>query len=192
MHGSITAGSAYLWKYPEELRDRATQVGCAGARRDPERSRGRAEELGGPPLRCYAPGTQEVEIDAGARPGTTTSDAERVRELEAENRELRRANAIPTECVTCFSRPVPAPPIPLVCEYVDSRKEVLRGLCRFCLALTSADVKFAPSTFYAARSRPSSARSRRDEVLKAEIGRVHEDNYCVLGSQEDTRHAGPA
>ncbi len=33
----------------------------------------------------------------------------------------------------------------------------------------------------AARSRPPSARSRRDDALKAEISRVHEKNYCVLG-----------
>lgn len=36
----------------------------------------------------------QAEIDAGDRPGTTTSDAERLAELEKENRELRRANAI--------------------------------------------------------------------------------------------------
>ncbi|WP_147681106.1 transposase [Actinomyces ruminicola] len=37
---------------------------------------------------------KKAEIDAGARPGTTSQDAQRIRELEAENRELRRANAI--------------------------------------------------------------------------------------------------
>ena len=36
----------------------------------------------------------QAEIDAGARPGTTTSDAERLAELEREVKELRRANAI--------------------------------------------------------------------------------------------------
>ncbi|CED92233.1 Hypothetical protein AAM4_2401 [Actinomyces succiniciruminis] len=48
------------------------------------------------PRRC-APGTQEAEIDAGARPGTTTSDAERIRQLEKEVRELRRANGDPAQ-----------------------------------------------------------------------------------------------
>lgn len=33
-------------------------------------------------------------MDQGARPGTTTSDAERIKELDKEVRELRRANAI--------------------------------------------------------------------------------------------------
>jgi transposase len=36
----------------------------------------------------------QAEIDAGDRPGTTTSDAERIAKLEQENRELRRANGI--------------------------------------------------------------------------------------------------
>jgi transposase-like protein len=37
---------------------------------------------------------RQTEIDAGEAPGTTTGDAERIRQLEQENRELRRANEI--------------------------------------------------------------------------------------------------
>jgi transposase len=37
---------------------------------------------------------QRAEIDAGSRPGTTSDDTARLAELERENRELRRANAI--------------------------------------------------------------------------------------------------
>jgi transposase len=36
----------------------------------------------------------QAEIDGGVRPGTTTDDAQRIAELERENRELRRANEI--------------------------------------------------------------------------------------------------
>ena len=36
----------------------------------------------------------QAEIDAGEVPGVTSSEAARIRELEQENRELRRANAI--------------------------------------------------------------------------------------------------
>ena len=50
--------------------------------------------------------------------------------------------------------------------------------------LTSAGVKIAPSTYYAAKTRPPSARSLRDEALKAEISRVHKDNYSVLGARK--------
>ncbi len=34
------------------------------------------------------------EIDSGAKPGTTTEESERIKALERENRELKRANEI--------------------------------------------------------------------------------------------------
>ncbi|WP_323741512.1 transposase, partial [Pseudoclavibacter sp. VKM Ac-2867] len=37
---------------------------------------------------------QRTDIDAGVRPGVTSDDRTRLAELERENRELRRANAI--------------------------------------------------------------------------------------------------
>ena len=37
---------------------------------------------------------QQADVDAGIAPGVTTAEAARVKELEQENRELRRANEI--------------------------------------------------------------------------------------------------
>ena len=37
---------------------------------------------------------RQAETDAGHRPGLTTDERERLRELERENRELKRANEI--------------------------------------------------------------------------------------------------
>jgi transposase len=37
---------------------------------------------------------KQAEIDAGVKPGTTSTEAARVKELEQELKELRRANAI--------------------------------------------------------------------------------------------------
>ena len=37
---------------------------------------------------------KRAEVDAGARPGTTTTEAQRIKDLERENKELRRANDI--------------------------------------------------------------------------------------------------
>jgi transposase len=37
---------------------------------------------------------RQAEVDQGKRAGVTTSEAERVKQLERENRELRRANEI--------------------------------------------------------------------------------------------------
>jgi transposase-like protein len=36
----------------------------------------------------------QADIDEGRKPGTTTTDADRIKELEQENRELKRANSI--------------------------------------------------------------------------------------------------
>ncbi len=37
---------------------------------------------------------KRVEVDTGVRDGVTTAEAQRVKELERENKELRRANEI--------------------------------------------------------------------------------------------------
>ena len=37
---------------------------------------------------------KRTELDAGSRPGTTTAEAQRIKDLERENKELRRANDI--------------------------------------------------------------------------------------------------
>ena len=83
-------------KFPDELRERATRM-AVEARRDPATRPGAlarvAGQLGINPetLRNWV---IQAEIDEGHRPGTTTEDATRLAELERENRELRRANAI--------------------------------------------------------------------------------------------------
>jgi transposase len=38
--------------------------------------------------------TRRAEVDAGKRPGLTTEERERLKQLEGENRELKRANEI--------------------------------------------------------------------------------------------------
>lgn len=83
-------------KYPEELRERAIRM-AVDLRRDPATRQGAlarvAEQLGINPetLRNWV---NQAEVDAGDRPGTTSADAVRIAELERENRELRRSNAI--------------------------------------------------------------------------------------------------
>jgi len=83
-------------KYSDELRERATRM-AVEARRDPGTRVGAtrriADQLGVHPeaLRTWV---KRAEVDAGERPGTSTSDAARIAELERENRELRRANHI--------------------------------------------------------------------------------------------------
>jgi putative transposase len=45
-------------------------------------------------------------------------------------------------------------------------------------------LQVAPSTYYAALSRPASARQVRDRELKVEIARVHQDNFDVYGTEK--------
>jgi transposase len=98
-------------KYPEELRERATRM-AVEARQDPVRSRGAvkriAEQLGVHPeaLRTWV---KRAEIDGGVRPGTTTEDAERLAQLERENRELRRANTILRQASAFFAAELDRP-----------------------------------------------------------------------------------
>ena len=60
--------------------------------------------------------------------------------------------------------------------YIDAYRDRF-GVEPICRAL-----QFAPSTYWSAKRRPASARSVRDEVLKAEIARVHAENFGVYGA----------
>jgi transposase len=53
---------------------------------------------------------RQAEIDQGHRPGTTTSESERLAELEKEVRELRRANAILRSASAFFAAELDRPP----------------------------------------------------------------------------------
>jgi putative transposase len=50
--------------------------------------------------------------------------------------------------------------------------------------LTEYGLGIAPSTYYAALSRPASARELRDEELMREITRVYDENYRVYGARK--------
>lgn len=47
---------------------------------------------------------RRAEIDEGRRPGLSTDERERMRELERENKELRRANEILKAASAFFAR----------------------------------------------------------------------------------------
>ena len=83
-------------KYPNELRERAIRL-TLDARKDPASRSGACSRIGGQlginpeTLRGWV---AQAEVDTGTRVGTTTVDSARMAELERENRELRRSNAI--------------------------------------------------------------------------------------------------
>jgi transposase-like protein len=85
-------------KYPKELRERAQRLVQEAREQEPGLLLNAAVKRVGPrvginpdTLRGWC---KQADIDAGRRPGTTTAEASRVRELERENRELKRANEI--------------------------------------------------------------------------------------------------
>jgi transposase len=47
---------------------------------------------------------RQTEIDGGRRPGVSSAEAERIKELERENKELRRANEILKAASAFFAR----------------------------------------------------------------------------------------
>lgn len=63
-------------------------------------------------------------------------------------------------------------------RYVDAHKGQY-GVEPICRVL-----EIAPSTYYAAVSRPPCARQLEDEVLKPELARVHQENYGVYGARK--------
>jgi len=83
-------------KYSPEVRERAVRM--VQEHRGEYPSLWAAVESIAPKIGCV-PQTlldwvKRTEIDAGARPGTTTAEAQRIKDLERENKELRRANDI--------------------------------------------------------------------------------------------------
>ncbi|WP_433076608.1 IS3 family transposase [Dactylosporangium sp. CA-052675] len=171
-------------KYSDELRERATRL-AVEARRDPASATGAirriAEQLGVHPeaLRTWV---KQAETDAGDRPGTSSSDAERIAALERENRELRRANQI-LKSAAKFLRGGAGPSIAMRVAFVDAQQEE-HGVQPVLQALEDTPAQIAPSTYYAAKTRPASARSRRDEELTVLIRQVHADNYGVYGARK--------
>jgi transposase len=82
--------------YPVELRDRAVRLvreGEAAYGSEWEAICAVAEMLG-PTAETVRKWVRRAEIDEGTRPGLTTDERARLKQLERENFELRRANEI--------------------------------------------------------------------------------------------------
>ncbi len=62
----------------------------------------------------------------------------------------------------------------MVVEFIDAHRDRF-GVEPICAVLSEHGCGIAPSTYYAARSRPRSARSIRDEVVLEHVRRVHGD-----------------
>ena len=131
---------------------------------------------------------KQADIDEGHTPGVTTAEARRIRELEQENRELKRANEI-LIASGLFLRGGTRPPTQEVVAFIDAnRDDVVEGrrlgVESICATLARAGLQVAPSTYYAAKTRPASARATRDAVLRPAIRELWEDNHRVYGARK--------
>jgi len=100
-------------RYPPEVRERA--VALVLEHQGEHRSQWAAMEAIAPKfgmaaetLRCWV---RRAERDRGLRPGPTGEESARIKELERENKELRRANEILKAASAFFARELD-PPMP--------------------------------------------------------------------------------
>jgi transposase len=93
-------------KYSAELRERAVRMVFELREQTGEKTGtiARVADQLGVHREALRTWVRQVEVDAGKRPGTTSSDAQRLAELERENRELRRANEILKAASAFFAR----------------------------------------------------------------------------------------
>jgi putative transposase len=68
-------------------------------------------------------------------------------------------------------------------SFIDANGAEL-GVEPICRTLRGAGVKIAPSTYYAARSRPASARAIRDALLMPILLALWQANYSVYGARK--------
>lgn len=95
-------------KYPPELRDRAVRLVLEARKADEELTLNAAAVRIAPRVgvnkETLYGWCKQALIDTGQAPGVSTVEAKRVRELEAEVRELKRANEILLAASSFFAR----------------------------------------------------------------------------------------
>lgn len=74
-------------------------------------------------------------------------------------------------------------PTAVLVDYIDQHRNRF-GVEPICTVLKDVGVQVAPSTYYAARNRPPSARSVRDAELVEDIKVAHKANLGVYGARK--------
>ncbi|WP_432706991.1 IS3 family transposase [Escherichia coli] len=123
---------------------------------------------------------QHERDTGGGDGGLTTAERQRLKELERENRELRRSNDILRQASAYFCEGGVRPPLGKNDALLDKLREQY-GVGPLC-----SELHIAPSTYYHCqqqRHHPDkrSARAQRDDWLKKEIQRVYDENHKVYG-----------
>jgi transposase len=100
-------------RYPAEVRERAVRLVFEHQAEHETQwaAIGSIAEKFGMSAETLRKWVRQAEVDRGARPGVTSAEAQRIKELERENRELRRANEILKAASAFFARELdPQPP----------------------------------------------------------------------------------
>ncbi|WP_410054386.1 IS3 family transposase [Escherichia coli] len=123
---------------------------------------------------------QHERDTGGGDGGLTTAERQRLKELERENRELRRSNDILRQASAYFCEGGVRPPLEKVMPLLDKLRE------QYGVGPVCSEQHIAPSTYYHCqqqRHHPDkrSARCQRDDWLKREIQRVYDENHQVYG-----------
>ncbi|THK26658.1 IS3 family transposase (plasmid) [Escherichia coli] len=123
---------------------------------------------------------QHERDTGGGDGGLTTAERQRLKELERENRELRRSNDILRQASAYFAKAEFDRLWKKLMPLLDKLRK-LYGVGPVC-----SELHIAPSTYYHCqqqRHHPDkrSARAQRDDWLKKEILRVYDGNHQVYG-----------
>nr|WP_182912559.1 IS3 family transposase [Escherichia coli] len=123
---------------------------------------------------------QHERDTGGGDGGLTSAERQRLKELERENRELRRSNDILRQASAYFGEGGVRPPLEKMMPLLDK----LRG--QYGVGPVCSELHIAPSTYYHCqqqRHHPDkrSARAQHDDWLKREIQRVYDENHQVYG-----------
>ncbi|MGH7745641.1 MAG: IS3 family transposase [Candidatus Dormibacteria bacterium] len=174
-------------KYDQETRDRAVRMYQDRRREKPAESELDARRRVGELLDVNA-GTlrgwiERVEIDAGARPGVSSETGARVKELEREVGELRRANEILKTASAFFGSSGARPQTALIVAYIDAYKDRF-GVEPICRVLSEHGMAIAPSTYYAHRARPVSDAKWDDAEMANRLLDLWRANRGVYGAEK--------
>ncbi|WP_430516528.1 IS3 family transposase [Escherichia coli] len=123
---------------------------------------------------------QHERDTGGGDGGLTSAERQRLKELERENRELRRSNDILRQASAYFCEGGVRPPLEKMMPLLDKLRE------QYGVGPVCSELHIAPSTYYHCqqqRHHPDkrSARAQRDDWLKREIQRVYDENHQVYG-----------
>nr|WP_187415328.1 IS3-like element IS1203 family transposase [Escherichia coli] len=123
---------------------------------------------------------QHERDTGGGDGGLTSAERQRLKELERENRELRRSNDILRQASAYFGEGGVRPPLEKMMPLLDKLRE------QYGVGPVCSELHIAPSTYYHCqqqRHHPDkrSARGQHDDWLKREIQRVYDENHQVYG-----------